>query len=228
MMVIHQDGRTWRFFYKDVSGVEYFGDIRYFAWTQDEAFLYFGVLNPADGPYPITANAEALFRMDLSDGSVSTLLGTLDYNNPNRDMYVASISPTSRRMAYSDGFIWHGEKPQTKLHLVDLQSGAETVLSMDWKISQLGDFMWSDDGLYLAYKLYTFYEDYCKYSYSITLLDITNMSPVSFLQDVPVDTCGNEPAVHEILSVSDREVILEFKGEKWIYEIENQKLHRLD
>ena len=225
LLIINSDGGRWRFSYNAAFGAEYWGDIRYFKWTQDETFLYFAVMNPVDGPGPFTANAEALFRMDLSSGNVVKILGGIDSDDPNRDFYVVSISPTDRRLVYSDGYLWQGNKPQTKLYITDLQVGTQTIIPVGVEFSQIGGFIWSEDGLQLVYKLYSTSDDYCLYSYSIRLLDLKNMSSITFIKDMPVNQCGDGQAIYDILSVTSEAVTLEYQEQIWTYDIETKKLH---
>jgi len=165
--VMRRDGDPWHFSAQEQFGTEYYGDFMLMHWTADEQYLYFALMNPMDGVGPMTANADVLFRMDLSDGKVTTTLGDLNIDDPGRDFYVVSISPTSRRLAYSGGYVYRDVRPQTKLHLVDLKTGQEKIIPMDLEYSHIGKFVWSDDGLHLVYKLYYARDeadDYCKYS----------------------------------------------------------------
>ena len=219
LLIIKNDGEFWRFSYYADFGVEYWGDIRYIKWAQDETYLYFSVMNPVDGPGPFTANAEALFRMDLSNGKVVKILGNIDYDDPNRDFYVVSISPTDRRLIYSDGYLWLGDKPPTQLYINDLQTGTQTVIPVGVEFSQIGGFVWSEDGLQLVYKLYSTSDDYCLYSYSIRLLDLKDMSSITFIKDMQVNQCGDRQAIYDILRVNSEAVVLEYQGQIWIYDI---------
>jgi len=225
LLIINNDGNTWRFSYDAAFGVEYWGDIRYAKWSQDETYLYFTVMNPVDGPGPFTANAEALFRIDLSNGSVAKILGSIDSDDPNRDFYVVSISPTDRRLVYSDGYLWQGNQPQTKLYITDLQVGTQTIMPVGVEFTQIGGFVWSEDGLQLVYKLYSTSDDYCLYSYSIRLLDLKSMSSITFIKDMQVNQCGDNQAIYDILDVTSEAVTLEYQGQIWIYDIETKNLH---
>ena len=225
LLIINSDGNTWRFSYFAAFGIEYWGDIRYFKWTQNETYLHFAVMNPVDGPGPFTANAEALFRMNLSNGNVVKVLGGIDYDDPNRDFYAVSISPTDRRLVYSDGYIWQDDEPLTKLYIMDLQVGTLSVIPVGVEFSQIGGFVWSEDGLQLVYKLYSTGDDYCQYSYSIRLLDLNNSSSITFIKDMQVNQCGDGEATYDILSVTSKAVTLEYQEQIWIYDIETKNLH---
>jgi hypothetical protein len=222
--VMHRDGTSWSFSPKEDYGIEYYGDIRLIHWTRDEKFLYFAVMNPLDGPGPITINAEALFRMELADGKITTILGSLDYD-AIEGFYSLSISPTSRRLVYSKSPFYRDVPHPKSLHIVDLQSGEETVLPIEARYNTIGRFVWSNDGLLLAYKLYnTSFEGYCEYSYSIRLLDLTDFTSITIVKDVIVEHCQQPPDEFNIQDEFDNAINLEKNGEIWQYDINAQRL----
>ena len=222
--VMHRDGTSWSFSPEQDYGVEYYGDIRFIHWTQDEKFLYFAVMNPLDGPGPITVNAEALFRMELADGKITTILGSLDLDTME-GFYTLSISPTSRRLVYSKSPFYRDVPLPKMLHIVDLQSGEETTLPIEARYNTIGRFVWSNDGLLLAYKLYNMsFEGYCEYAYSIRLLDLTDFTSITFVKDVIVEQCQQPPDEFNIQGGFDNVINLEKDGEIWQYDIVDQRL----
>lgn len=222
--VINRDGTSWLFSPQQQYGLEYYGDIRFIHWTQDEKFLYFAVMNPLDGPGPITVNAEALFRMELADGKITTILGGLDLDTME-GFYTLSISPTSRRLVYSKSPFYRDVPPPKMLHIVDLQSGEETTLPIEARYNTIGRFVWSNDGLLLAYKLYNMsFEGYCEYAYSIRLLDLTDFTSITFVKDVIVEQCQQSPDEFNIQGGFDNVINLEKDGEIWQYDIVDQRL----
>lgn len=222
--VMHRDGTSWSFSPRQDYGIEYYGDFRLIHWTRDEKFLYFAVINPLGGPGPITANAEALFRMDLTDGKITTILGSIDVD-AMEGFYTVSISPTSRRLAYSHSPYYRDIPPPTKLHIVDLQSDKEIILPVEARYNIIGRFAWSNDGLLLAYTLYnTSFEGYCDYSYSIRLLDLKDLTVITFVKDVMVEQCQGPPEEFNIQGEFDRVITLEKNGETWQYDIDTQRL----
>mgnify|MGYP001201277513 CR=1 FL=1 len=225
--VINRDGTSWLFSPQQLYGLEYYGDIRLIHWTRDEKFLYFAVMNSLDGPGPITVNAEALFRMELADGKITTILGGLDFDpfDPMEGFYTVSISPTSRRLVYSKSPFSRDVPPPKMLHIVDLQSGEETILPIEARYKTIGEFVWSNDGLLLAYKLYNMsFEDYCQYAYSIRLLDLTDFTSITFVKDVIVEQCQQTPSEFNMQGGFDNVINLEKDGEIWQYDIVDQKL----
>jgi hypothetical protein len=222
--VVNRNGLAWDFSSETELGIEYYGDFRLIHWTQDQKFLYLAVMNPVDGPGPLTANAEALLRMNLSNGKVTVMLGKIDADASNDDFYAVSISPTSRRLVYSNGYIYRAAPASKKLHIVDLQSGEEKILPIDPEYNQIGNFVWSNDGLKLAFTLYATPEDYCQYSYSIRLLDLTTLDATTFIKNIAIDQCGEVPYEYNVVSILDNSVMLEKNGEIWKYELLTQRL----
>ena len=229
--VMHRDGMTWQFSAQDQFGVEYYGDFHMIHWTADEKFLYFAVMNPLDGAGPITSNAEALFRMDLTNGKVTIVLGTVNIEDPaNQNFYVVSISPTSRRLVYSINPVYSGDvRPQTKLHLVDLQSGDEKIIPIEKEYVTIGSFVWSEDGQQLIYKLYgDSFEAFCGYLYSVRLLNLANDDSITFIKNESYNEClGTTPYEFEVRSVSADQITLEKGNKIWAYDTESQKLKLL-
>jgi len=216
--VTNRDGTAWTFSAQKEFGVEYNGDFRLLHWTTDEKFLYFSVMNPMDGIAPLTINAEALFRMDLSSGAVATVLGSIKADPQTQKFYTVSISPTSRRLAYAGGY------PQDALHLVDLQNSDEKVIPIEPEYTQIGGFTWSEDGIWLAYKLYTATSDAGKYFYSVRLLNLADYSAITFVKNMTVGQSAETSLEFRIVSVSAKQVVLEKDKEIWSYDVERQNL----
>lgn len=223
--MIHQDGALWSFSAQEQFGFEYDGGIRLLHWTADEKFLYFSLKRYAgDGPNPVDYNAEVLFRMDLSNGKVSIILGnpaTAKIDNPY-NLYVVSISPTSRYLVYSiDG----PSLPQ--LHFIDLRSGDEKVIDIDPQYESIGDFSWSDVGRQFVYKLYvppSQKDNYCSYTYSIRLLNLEDFSSTTFVKNERVDLCESDLPEFNVVKISVSDVVLKQHENIWVYHIESQRL----
>ena len=216
--VTNKDGTAWRFSAQKEFGVEYHGDFSLLHWTTDEKFLYFAIQNQIEGNTPLATNAEALFRMDLSSGTVKTVLGSIAANPQNQNFYTVSISPTSRRLAYASG------DPQDELHLVDLQNSGEKVIPIEPEYTQIGGFAWSEDEIWLAYKLYTQRSGAGKYFYSIRLLNLTDYSAITFVKNMTVDQSAETSLEFNVVSVSAKQVVLEKDKEIWSYDVEQQNL----
>ena len=119
-----------------------------------------------------------IFRMDLSNGSVSEILkASYDFDADAGYYYSTSISPTGRRMAY----IFNKDQP-IKLNLLDLKTGEINSFPLDNKYTFGGKYRWSEDGTELVFML----ESAVNYDHfiSITYLDILKEdSMVTFIAD---------------------------------------------
>ena len=103
-------------------------------WSADGAYLYFAsrVQGSGGGYDCMYVFAEGLYRLNLNDGSVSTIVqGPVTF----------SFSPTGRRLAYED---W------PNLIIRDLKTGDE-IKSNHEEDGSIGTLTWSPDGLELAY-----------------------------------------------------------------------------
>jgi hypothetical protein len=215
--VMNRHGTSWRFSSEDQLGIKDVGFARLFKWTSDEQFMYFSVMHPVDGGGdPFTPNAEAVLRMDLSNGKVTTVLGKPGNLLTDYHLYTYSLSPTSRRLAYA-------QLGDDELHIVDLHSDDDKVVPIEPEFAQTGDFAWSDDEKMLAYKLYTEKKE-CKFSYSIRLLNLTDLDAVTFIKNESIDQCTPPFPEFNIIDVSADQVILQKVNERWKYNIESQRL----
>jgi len=224
---------SWRFSAKNQFDTDYDGSFSLLHWTGDEKFLYFAFINSVDGPFPITVNAEMLFRMDLSTGKVTIVLGDIPKNyaeSAARHLYAVSISPTSRILAYAvDGPYTGDVPPQQKLHLVDLQNSDEKIIPIEPEYQTIGEFVWSEDGQQLVYTLYNFNlsaGDYtsCKYAYSIRWLNLADYNAITFIKNISIDPCANNVDRFKVLNVSTGQVTLEKGNERWAYDVQSQRL----
>lgn len=218
---------SWRFSTREQFGIEYYGDFRLLHWTADGKFLYFAVMNPLDGPGPITSNAEALFRMDLATGKISTILGGIEKPDAPQGFYVVSISPTSRYLAYSVNAVYRDTSPSKQLHLVDLQSGADKVIEIEPEYDSIGSFTWSKNGQQFVYKLYTSTsekDNYCTYTYSVRFLNLGDFSSNTFIKNVSINHCENGHSEFDVVEVSAEQVTLTRDYETWVYNVESQRL----
>jgi WD40 repeat protein len=215
---VNKNGTTWKFSVQKEFGIEYHGDFSFLYWTADEKFLYFAVQNPVEGGAPLATNAEALFRMDLTSGAFTTTLGGIAADPQNQKLYTVSISPTSRRLAYAGGYT------QGELHLIDLQNSDEKVIPLEPEYTQIGGFAWSEDGMWLAFKLYTERSGSSKYFYSIRLLNLADYSAITFVKNMTAGQSTETSVEFNIVSVSAKQVVLEKDKEIWSYDVEQQNL----
>lgn len=106
---------------------------RPFHWSRDGRYLY--VTNdPAPDGCALFVNGSDLQRVDLSDGSVTEIVGPVGL--------WLSLSPDETKLAYLS---WNGDRP---LVVRDLASGAENAIKLpagdpNW---QAGNIVWSPDG----------------------------------------------------------------------------------
>jgi hypothetical protein len=146
VIVIGRQGKELDFSYRDYLDTPDLGALGFthgVYWTKDDRYFYFAPMAFIDAIDPLPYNAMALFRMDLADGEVATILpGTLDPHTER--FYVVSISPTGRRLAYSYA------ASLSKIHIRDLINGEEKTLSIVPPYDYIGDFSWSEDGLLLT------------------------------------------------------------------------------
>ncbi len=213
------DGRTWQFSYTKLGmahidlGSEYYTRTIY--WTQDGTFAYFAPFPRNYDPLsPFYGDGTALLRVNLINGDIQTILPDVNH------YYSISFSPTGRRMAYSK---LNFENRPLDLVIQDLQSGALNHLEQDQKYSQAGEFIWSSDGLKLAYKL-IIDGDECSRKFSIRLLDINAMSSTTIIDDTQVNTCQESDPTFYIDEVTDNSVVLEQHGDVWTYNISTKHL----
>jgi hypothetical protein len=221
--VINRNGTSWSFSAQKQFGFEYYGNIYLVHWTADENFLYVSVnKDGGDGPNQVNANAEALLRMDLSNGKVSVVLGSVSQTDLPEKLYVVSISPPSRHIAYSI----YGSSPQ-QLYIIDLQSGDKKVIDIDPEYQAVGNFAWSPNGQQLVYKLYTPVSEkdgYCTYTYSIRLLNLGDFSSTTFVKNASINLCESDLPEFYVVEISASEVVLKRRDEIWTYDVKSQRL----
>jgi len=226
--VTHRNGTSWTFSVKEQLGIDFVGEFGFLHWTVDENFLYFSLYYRDENSNYDSANANALFRMDLSNGKVTPVLGKIDPDAKN--IYFVSISPTDRRLAYSIYRTYQGNViSPIKLHLLDLATGKEQEFSLEPEYYSIVGVVWSGDGRQLAYTLYAAQEsgrdinDICDYLYSIKFLDLTNFETTTFVKNGPINTCTDSVSFGVLAVFADR-VLLEKNGDTWIYNVKSQKL----
>jgi hypothetical protein len=114
------------------------GSLRPQYWSDDGKFLYFA---PRTGYsrngicfYP--DDGKALYRIKMVDGTVSTILPS----NYSEKGYFFKNSPTGQQVVYLDN-----QNPV----ILDLKTGQDTLFTSSKDVN--GNFVWSQDGLKLAY-----------------------------------------------------------------------------
>jgi hypothetical protein len=227
--VISRDGARWEFNPKDQFGFDYQGIIKTLYWSSDGNFLYFSMMEDfLKQTAPATSNANALLRMDLSNGKVAIVFGKIDISS--QAAYFVSISPTGRRVAYVTYRTYTGNVPESlRLYMLDLKSGAEKSYALEPDYYELGYIVWSSNGNQLAYKLYSSNgslrdsNEVCDYFYSIKFLDLTNDKSITFVKNAEINTC-TESVSFDVLNVSDTQITLEKEDELWMYDVEEQRL----
>ncbi len=217
--VINQNGTSWIFSAKEQFGFDYQGEIRLLKWTPDEKFLYFSLITQLEWTDPQTANANALFRMNLSNGKVSPVVGKIDVNT--KSMYYISISPSSRRLAYA----LQQTPASIKLHILDLVNGEEKEIEIEPEYVELGGLVWSETELQLAYSVVAFEKngDDCNMLNSLKFLDLKKMEATTFIKKESYNRCTDHIGF-EIVAVSTNEVTLKRSDEIWVYDVNRQRL----
>jgi hypothetical protein len=213
------DGRMWQFSYVIIGlahtdeGSEYYTRAIYL--TKDKTYAYFA---PSPRNYdplgPFYGDGIALLRVDLTNGQIQTILSDI-----NR-YYSISFAPTGRRMAFA---ALNFDKKPLDLVIQDLQSGETRHFELDQKYDQAGEFVWSSDGLKLAYKL-LIDGDECSRKFAIRLLNFDGMSSNTIIPDMQINTCQQPDPTFYIDTVTKDTVILEQHGEIWVYDIAAQRL----
>jgi WD40 repeat protein len=146
--IVNHSGQRWVLQFKDYILPEYVsdnhantdGNLYPVHWSGDDGFLYFVAYVAYDegGACFFGYGVHGLFRMDLRDGKVSTILSPVSAI----DKYHLTFSPTGRRLAY--------QKDVSSPFILDLQTGQQTAILIK-KDEYAGGLVWSDNGLQLAY-----------------------------------------------------------------------------
>jgi hypothetical protein len=137
--VVNRSNLRWDLAISDLFGEDGLNyGVKPLFWTQDNKYLYFAPYHLMDWENEKTYELYfALERMDLETGKIDIVLPLTDgfYT-----FYMLSISPTGRRLAYSNG---------GSLSILDLKTGAE--VSFPTWYSFASDFSWSPDGTELTF-----------------------------------------------------------------------------
>jgi hypothetical protein len=146
--VVSRSGQHWVLQFKDFILPEYVSDNRANTdgnlfpvyWSGDGGFLYFAAYVACDegGPCFFGYGVHGLFRINLKDGKVSTILSAVSVV----DAYHFTFSSTGRRLAY--------QKDVSNPISLDLKTGQETSIPVG-KNEYAGGLVWSENGLQLAY-----------------------------------------------------------------------------
>jgi hypothetical protein len=155
------------------------GSVRPVHWSNDSQFLFFTVDLEADRVIgSISETTSALFRIKLSDGRISQILGGYVYY---------SFSPTDRRLIEVQESI-----QPVKIVIHDLKTGMSNTISPvgDPLFSQAGDVIWSQDGLKFAVVAgYGWsYGDKTseQWIHSLIVVDMDNLSQQTIVQKIPM------------------------------------------
>jgi hypothetical protein len=132
--ISNKNGIHWSLNFKDYLSDAVLNPVH---WTYDERYLYFDayVNFEGGGTCFYGYGEQGLFRIDLINGKVSTVLPPTSWNG-----YLFAFSPTGRWLAY-EGF---GDPA-----ILDLRTGEK--IAIDKGRNAIGNFTWSPDGTELAY-----------------------------------------------------------------------------
>lgn len=141
-----------------------------YRWSADGRFLYFTNKLAVDG-CPVFVNGTDLYRLNLADGTVETVLDTgLTWN--------IGLSPDETKLAYT-----YANDQGMVLELLDLLNGtkASVMVVEDSVWLQGGAIVWSPDGSQLALSVA---HDPCSgnWTHSIIQVDVAAMTAVSLLE----------------------------------------------
>jgi Tol biopolymer transport system component len=167
--LIGSSGSEWSFSYYDVWGEEFWGVTNIAAWSQDSRYVYFAPMDLIDAIEPLPFDAIALLRMDLADGSLTTILPPSgpDYAH---HYYALSISPTGRRLAYIQ---YVDFSAPVSVHLLDLRTGHVGKIDLASFYHNVGDFEWSEDGTQFSFSLHdSGTGNYYRLTYSVLTLEL--------------------------------------------------------
>jgi WD40 repeat protein len=145
--VVSKEGKRWVLQYIDFLSKDFIqdgdpglGGMYPEHWSGDGKYLYFTTRLGISGGGPCFYgwNADGLYRINVNDGMVTTMLEAIPSSGA---FYDIAFSPGGRRFAY--------EYDYDHLAIVDLRTGeALTIESGD---DGVGNLRWSPDGSHLAY-----------------------------------------------------------------------------
>ena len=168
LTISNKDTRiVWKLIYKDFihyNGFPPDGGMLVVHWTGDGNYAYFMSYTAGDGGECFVNGYDSgrgLFRLDLQSGETTTILP------PNMEdflWYGFSFSPTDRRLLY-------GVRARD-LKILDITTGQEISIIHAKKLNQTGGYIWSHDGLELAYSGVIYNLDEGTTNYSLRLADV--------------------------------------------------------
>ncbi len=165
---VSDSSKAWYFSYNDVYGSKYQnglhnGYVLPLHWSNDSRYLYFTALWVGDGGCPMYLDGSALYRLDLSSGQYSLLIGPRDaapygsFSFSNGDAYVANIQRSADEHAV--------------LTLLDLASLTKKDILLGNKYVEGGSLIWSPDNRQVFFSARRG-EDSCNMTYYLVLLDL--------------------------------------------------------
>jgi hypothetical protein len=113
-------------------------------WNRDGKYVYITISGPVEGPGDKYYDGEGLFRVDLDNGQISTILPACFSQNCQKNFNSFSISPTDQKLVFIDKTN-HG----LALVIVDIITGKGHTIFLDRIYTDAGQFYWSEDGLRL-------------------------------------------------------------------------------
>ena len=157
---------VWKLSYQDyIPQMDFVpdGGLSVVHWSKDERYVY--VLSHLGGDggecfYKPRERGSGLFRLDLKSGWITTIL------RPNSEFwwYSFSFSPTDRRLVY-------GEQARD-LKFLDLTNSEISQIISEESNYETGGYLWSSDGLQLAYSVLARNEQGEGENYSLRLADV--------------------------------------------------------
>ena len=157
----------WKLTYRDyMQSPENFpdGGLAVIHWTLNGQYVYFASFTGGDGGEcfvggKIINNGKGLFRFDLQNGEVTTMLPLQE----NFRSYDFSFSPTDRRLVYGSRSLG--------LKVLDIQTGQLIDIHPVSIYNSDGGYFWSPDGLMFLYSTVFYISDGTVVSYSLRLVD---------------------------------------------------------
>jgi WD40 repeat protein len=135
--IFRVDGsQSWNFKFQEMYEHDAPGFIKTHHWPKDGRYAYLSAqISDMDGPGMIFVDGWALYRLDLSNGNISTVLQPVPYLS-----YSFAFSPTDRYLIYT-----HPRQPKL-IHVYEFSSGEDITFSLGDDYVIAGIFLWSPDG----------------------------------------------------------------------------------
>lgn len=160
-----ENNTKWEFLFKDfipqtLESPD--GGMSVVHWSNDGRYAYFRSYIGGDGGEcfrSVDADGVGLFRVDLQNGNLTTLL-------PVRDSgwYSFTFSPTDRRLVYGN--------LGREFQILDLNTGALLDVQSQLPFSHADAYLWSPDGLELVYSTVLYNETGNTAEYALRWLNV--------------------------------------------------------